>query len=222
VFVLYNHEKKDMNRRHFLTLTASLATALFDLSTAQAMPFAFEEGVHYKKLPDTARALVAKGTVQEFFFYGCSHCMDMEKPLHEWLNSKPKGVTLEQIPAVFQSPAWSMLARVHYALKSTNQLTSTHAFAFDIFIKDRAKPKNHQDIADLLAIKNTAFDKDAFIKAYESEALNNDVTRAAKLSGQYQLEAVPSFVINGQYVTDLPMAGSHAKLFALIEQLANK
>lgn len=211
-----------MNRRHFLALTASLSTALFGLSTAQAMPFAFEEGVHYKKLPDTARALVAKGTVQEFFFYGCSHCADMEKPLHDWLDSKPKGVTLEQIPAVFQSPAWSMLARVHYALKSSNQLAAMHMFTFDMFIKDRAKPKNHQDIADLLLAKSAAFNKESFIKAYESDALNVDVTRAAKLSGQYQLEAVPTFVINGQYVTDLPMAGSHTKLFALIEQLATK
>jgi thiol:disulfide interchange protein DsbA len=211
-----------MNRRYFLALTASLSTAVLGLSTAQAMPFAFEEGQHYKKLPDTARALVAKGTVQEFFFYGCPHCMDMEKPLHDWLDTKPKGVTLEQIPAVFQSPAWSMLARAHYALKMSNQLTATHLSTFDIFIKDRAKPKNHQDIADLLLVKNATFDKEAFIKAYESDALNADVTRAAKLSGQYQLEAVPSFVINGQYVTDLPMAGNHAKLFALIEQLVNK
>jgi thiol:disulfide interchange protein DsbA len=115
-----------------------------------------------------------------------------------------------------------MLARVYYALKASNQLIKMHNHAFDIFIKDRAKPKNHQDIADLLLAKNATFNKESFIKAYESDALNADMTRAAKLSGQYQLEAVPTFVINGQYVTDLPMAGSHAKLFALIEQLANK
>ncbi len=210
-----------MNRRYFLALTASLSPVL-SLSTAQAMPFSFEEGEHYKKLPDTARALVAKGTVQEFLFYGCPHCQDIEPPLHNWLNSQPKGITVEQIPAVFQSPVWGMLARVYYALKASNQLTKMHHHAFNIFIKDRATPKNHQDIADLLLAKNATFNKESFIKAYESDALNADMTRAAKLSGQYQLEAVPTFVINGQYVTDLPMAGNPAKLFALIEQLANK
>lgn len=210
-----------MNRRHFLALTASLSTALFGLSTAQAVPFAFEEGVHYKKLPDTARALVAKGTVQEFFFYGCPHCADMEKPLHDWLTSKSTSIHLEQIPAVFQAPAWSMMARTHYALSAMNQL-ELRSILFDILIKDRAKPKNQQDIADLLAAKQPSFDKALFVKTFDADDITHDMNRAAKLSAQYQLEAVPTFVINGQYLTDLPMAGNHAKLFALIEQLATK
>ncbi len=213
-----------MNRRHFLSLSvAALSTAsLLGLSTAHAMPFAFEEGVHYKKLPDSAHALVAKGTVQEFFFYACPHCMDMESPLHDWLKSAPKNIVLEQIPAVFQTASWSLLARVHYALKANNQLTDElRASLFNIFIKDHARPKNNIEIAELLLAKNSKFDKAGFIKTYDTEALNDDVTRAAKLSMQYQLEAVPAFIINGQYLTDLPMAGNHTKLFALIEQLAN-
>lgn len=209
-----------MNRRYFLSLmTASLvATASFSV---QAAPYAFEEGIHYKKLPDNARALVAKGTVQEFFFYGCSHCQDMEKPLKEWLANKPKHIHFEAVPAVFQSPAWATLARIHFALKASDQL-SLHGKVFELFLQDKARPKNQEEVADLLAAKDKSFNKVAFLKAYESDANTADVTRAAKLSGQYQLEAVPTFVINGQYVTDLPMAGTHAKLFALIEELSQK
>lgn len=209
-----------MNRRQFICYTLA-STTLLGADQSWAMPFAFEEGIHYKTLPDTARTLVSKGTVQEFFFYGCSHCMDMEKHLHDWLDTQPKGIALEQVPAVFQSPAWSMLARVHYALKATGQL-NVHSYLFDIFIKDKARPKNAEDIADLISAKHAAFNKTSFIAAYEGETINSDISRAAKLSGQYQLDAVPSFVINGSYVTDLPMAGSHAKLFALIEWLAHK
>lgn len=209
-----------MKRRYFLSLVGGILTGVM-LSPAQAAPFAFEEGIHYKKLPDNARALVAKGTVQEFFFYGCSHCQDMETPLHDWLVSKPANIQLEQVPAVFASPAWTMLARIHYALKASQQL-NLHSRVFELFINDKARPKNEQEVADLLAAKDKNFKKDAFIKAYDSDANSADVTRAAKLSGQYQLDAVPTFVINGQYVTDLPMAGTHAKLFALIEELATK
>ncbi|MCH9742063.1 MAG: thiol:disulfide interchange protein DsbA/DsbL [Proteobacteria bacterium] len=209
-----------MRRRNFLSYIVAGCAGLFTVH-AQASPFAFEEGIHYKKLPDTARALVAKGTVQEFFFYGCPHCADMEKSLHAWLATNPDGIHIEQIPAVFQSPAWAMLARIHYALKSTNQL-QLHSKVFDIFLVDKSRPKNEQEIADLLATKDSTFNKAAFIQAYDSEANTADITRAAKLSGQYQLDAVPTFVINGQYVTDLPMAGSLAKLFVLIEELASK
>lgn len=209
-----------MNRRHFLSFISVGLLAALSLS-AQAAPYAFEEGIHYKKLPDNARALVAKGTVQEFFFYGCSHCQDMEKPLKEWLANKPKYIHFEAIPAVFQPPAWATLARIHFALKASDQL-NLHAKVFELFLQDKARPKNQEEVADLLAAKDKAFNKTAFLKAYDSDANTADVTRAAKLSGQYQLEAVPTFVINGQYVTDLPMAGTHAKLFALIEELSQK
>lgn len=209
-----------MKRRHFLTFISAglLATSSW---MAHAAPYAFEEGIHYKKLPDNARALVAKGTVQEFFFYGCTHCQDMEKPLKEWLANKPKHINFEAIPAVFQSPAWATLARIHYALKDSDQLFM-HAKVFELFLKDKARPKNQEEVADLLLTKESTFNKASFLKAYDSESNNTDVTRAAKLSGQYQLEAVPTFVINGQYLTDLPMAGTHAKLFALIEELSHK
>jgi thiol:disulfide interchange protein DsbA len=209
-----------MNRRHFLSFIGVGLLAAATLS-AQAAPYAFEEGIHYKKLPDNARALVAKGTVQEFFFYGCSHCQDMEKPLKEWLANKPKHIHFEAIPAVFQSPAWATLARIHFALKASDQL-SLHGKVFELFLQDKARPKNQEEVADLLAAKDKSFNKSAFLKAYDSDANTADVTRAAKLSGQYQLEAVPTFVINGHYVTDLPMAGTHAKLFALIEELSQK
>lgn len=209
-----------MNRRSVISLIGAGLVAIFSLST-QAAPYTFEEGIHYKKLPENARALVAKGTVQEFFFYGCSHCQDMEKPLKEWLANKPKHIHFEAIPAVFQSPAWATLARVYFALKASNQL-SLHSKVFELFLQDKARPKNQEEVADLLAAKDKSFNKAAFLKAYDSDANTADVTRAAKLSGQYQLESVPAFVINGQYVTDLPMAGTHAKLFALIEELSQK
>jgi len=209
-----------MNRRHFLTL---FAAAGLSLSTGlQAAPIAFEEGIHYKLLPDTARAMVAKGTVQEFFFYGCSHCMDMEKPLHEWLSSNPKGIHFEQLPAVFQSPSWSFLARAHYALKQSQQIELAHASLFQIFLIDRARPKNEQEIAKLLTEKHPSFNSERFVQQFTHDDTNIAVNRAAKLSGQYQLEAVPTFIINGKYSTDLTMTGNHANLFTLIEYLASK
>lgn len=208
-----------LKRRHFLSL---LATGFFALGTSvHAAPYAFEEGVHYIKLPPQAHSLVSKGTVQEFFFYGCSHCQAMEAPLKEWLANKPNHIQFEAVPAVFQSAAWSTLARLHYALKVTKQL-HLHDQVFDIFLVDKARPSSEQEVAKLIAAKDKQFDQDAFLKAFQSEQINNDIKRAAKLSEQYRLEAVPAFVINGKYVTDLPMAGSHAKLFSLIEELSKK
>ena len=210
-----------MNRRLFLTHSIIGLTSLGLSSQVGAIPFSFEEGVHYKLLPDTARSLQPKGKVQEFFFYGCPHCMDMEPHVHEWLAKHPKDISFEQIPAVFQNPAWGFLARTYFALKHSNQFNEqTHKACFELFVVERAKPKSHQELAELLHEKVSNFDVKAFISAISIEATDADLAQAAQLSGLYQLEAVPSFVINGKYLTDLTMAGSHTKLFALIEHLA--
>ncbi len=212
-----------MNRRDFLTQTLLATSGLVLAGQVVAMPFAFEEGTHYKLLPDTAQAPTVKGSVQEFFFYGCSHCMDMEPHVKTWLAKKPAMLTFEQLPAVFQSPAWTFLARTHYALKHANQFTEqTHHACFELFIVDKAKPKNQQELAEMIAKKVSGFDQAAFVAAFQSDDTSNAVARAAQLSGVHQLDSVPGFVINGKYLTDLTMAGSHTKLFALIEQLAAK
>jgi thiol:disulfide interchange protein DsbA len=210
-----------MNRRYFLSLF-TVSALMLSTAAHTATPMTFEEGAHYKLLPESARAMVPKGTVQEFFFYGCSHCMDMEKPLHEWLSTNPKSIHFEQIPAVFQNPSWPFLARAHYALKQSQQLELAHQSLFQLFIIDRARPKNEQDIAKLLTDKHPTFNSERFVQQFAHDDTNVAVNRAAKLSGQYQLEAVPTFIINGKYSTDLTMAGSHANLFIMIEQLANK
>lgn len=212
-----------MNRRIFLKQSL-VGLSLLGVGThAMSAPFFFEEGTHYKLLPETARSVVPKGQVQEFFFYGCPHCMDMEPNLHEWLAKQPKGITFEQIPAVFQNPAWAFLARTYYALKLTNQFNeATHKACFELFVVERSKPKNQQELADLIAKKVTGFNQTSFVTMTNDKTVDEEITRAAHLSGLHQLEAVPSFVINGKYLTDLTMAGSHTKLFALIEQLAEQ
>lgn len=209
-----------MNRRLFLVHSIT-AMALGLSAQAHSAPFFFEEGVHYKLLPETARSPQPKGKVQEFFFYGCPHCMDMEPHLHQWLAKQPKGIQFEQSPAVFQNPAWGFLARTYYGLHRSHQFTEqTHQACFELFVTERAKPKSQEELANLIKQKVANFDQQAFIAGTKQAETEADITQAAHLSGLYQLEAVPSFVINGKYLTDLTMAGSHTKLFALIEQLS--
>jgi thiol:disulfide interchange protein DsbA len=61
---------------------------------------------------------------------------------------------------------------------------------------------------------------DAFAKAYHSFAVDTDLQRAEQLMIRYRVESVPTFVVNGKYVTDVSMAGSPEKLIALIGDLA--
>ncbi len=63
----------------------------------------------------------------------------------------------------------------------------------------------------------TAADYDA---AYNSFAVQADLQRADDLQHRFKIEAVPTLVVAGKYVTDAEMAGSSEKLMRLVSELA--
>ena len=68
-------------------------------------------------------------------------------------------------------------------------------------------------------VKQHGVDDEAFHQAYHSFAVENALQRADQLEQRYRITAVPTFVINGKYITDLGMAGSPERLAHLINDL---
>ncbi len=59
-----------------------------------------------------------------------------------------------------------------------------------------------------------------FQKAFASFAVESKLQRADFLNRRYQINSVPTMVVNGKYLTDQTMAGGEPQLFQLIEELA--
>ena len=73
---------------------------------------------------------------------------------------------------------------------------------------------------DLQFARANGIDGAEFLKAYNSFAVETDLEKADDLVRRYKIDAVPTFIIDGKYETDVAQAGGQEKLIQLINDLA--
>jgi thiol:disulfide interchange protein DsbA len=153
----------------------------------------------------------------EFFSYGCPACYAAEPQLIQWLSEHPS-VHLQRIPVLFQT-SWLIYARTYYAVKQLG-VSEKVTLAFFKAIHDEGRDlSTPEKIANFLSEQGV--EKSKFLDAFNfSPAIDGQVNRGDKLARQYKVFAIPTFVVNGKYLTNADMAGgSNQKLFAILDTL---
>lgn len=205
-----------------LLIPALLACLVSSVAFAE-----IDEGIEYKEISPAQPTITKKNVeVIEFFWYGCPHCYHFEPHLQSWLAKKPANVTFYRIPAVF-NPSWALSARAFYAAETLGILDK----------KDANKETFHQSYFDEIHKKGRRMDSKNEIRAFfarfgvstedfnntfDSFAVNTRVGRAATLTSRYQIDGVPSLVVNGKYRTDGPMAGGYDGMLKILNFLVKK
>jgi len=185
---------------------------------------AIDEGIEYK-LVSPAQPTITKNKIEvvELFWYGCPHCFNFEPDLKEWLAKKPENVVFYRIPAIF-NPAWALHARAYYTAKTLGLFDDgKHAFHDAFFNEIHVKKKrlnNKESLKSFFA--RFGVSAEDFNDTFDSFAVNTKVNRAAALSKRYQLQGVPSIIINGKYRTDGPMAGGRKGIIKVMNFLIKK
>ena len=185
---------------------------------------AIDEGIEYK-IVSPAQPTITKNKIEvvELFWYGCPHCFHFEPELKEWLAKKPDNVVFYRIPAVF-NPAWALHARAYYTAKSLGLFDNgKHAFHDAFFNEIHVKKKrlnNKKELKSFFARFSVSVED--FNNTFDSFAVNTKVNRAAELSKRYQLQGVPSVIVNGKYRTDGPMAGGRKGIIKVMNFLIKK
>jgi len=217
------------NGTHNALLAAVASTVAAATPTASAQPAGptlWQPGVNYTLIVPAQPTAVAAGQIEvlEFFWYACPHCYDLDPQVEAWRKSKPAYVTFTRVPVTW-SPGHRELARLFYTLQSLGKLDQLHGDVFkEIHVNGNPLVAPDGDEAETERIQ-TAFAKkegipeDAFQKAYHSFPVDNGVERADALVQRYRIDGVPTFVINGKYLTDARLAGSHERLMALVGDL---
>ena len=202
-------------------LFVTLLLSLFLNNVAIA---AIDEGIEYK-LVSPAQPTITKNKIEvvELFWYGCPHCFNFEPDLKEWLAKKPENVVFYRIPAIF-NPAWALHARAYYTAKTLGLFDDgKHAFHDAFFNEIHVKKKrlnNKESLKSFFARFGVSVED--FNDTFDSFAVNTKVNRAAALSKRYQLQGVPSIIINGKYRTDGPMAGGRKGIIKVMNFLIKK
>ncbi len=207
------------NRRNFFfrIAIAGLGLALAATVSAQGMV----EGKNYTRLkspqpPESGKSI----EVIEFFSYGCPHCGELEPHLQAWLKKKPADVQFRRIPVMFQ-PRWENMARAYYTLDALGEEEKLSPEYFVALHKNGVPLYNAKDFFDWAASKG--LDRKKVEDLFGSFAIVGKVNRAKQLAGVYNIQSVPTLIVDGKFVTGSDRVdGGHAGIGAALDQLVAK
>lgn len=175
------------------------------------------EGVEYKRTPQPQAIAPHKKKVVEVFGYTCPHCYHLEPSLKKWKSSKAADVHFEAMPAVFNNPNWKIMARVFYTSKELGILEKSHTPFFHALHRDNVPFTSVADIAKFFT--RFGVTEQQFMNTFQGFKVDQEVRRAEKLTKAYGVEGVPAVVVNGKYITDVPMTGSRENLWEAVNEL---
>ncbi|MCL2523109.1 MAG: thiol:disulfide interchange protein DsbA/DsbL [Betaproteobacteria bacterium] len=180
------------DRRHFVGLLAGAILA--------AVPaWAQVAGKDYILIsPAQPTENPAKIEVLEFFSYGCPHCADLHPLLSAWTAKQGPDVVVKKVPVTFGRAVWANIAKLHYALEITGDLTRLDG---EVFRALHTKRENlFEERAIMTWVGKNGVDQKKFAEAFNSFGVNSMVRRGDQLSQAYKIEGVPALTIDGKYL----------------------
>jgi thiol:disulfide interchange protein DsbA len=201
-----------MSLRRILTL--ALAAVGFVAGAAQAQ---LHMGQQYTLLsPPQPTEGGGKIEVIEFFSYACPHCYHLDPFIESWRKNLPADVVFKRVPGV-GSGAWTQLGLLYYSLEAMNRLGDLHAKAFDAIHKQNVNLANPKVRLDWIGKQGV--DPAKYEAVEKSFSVQSKLARAAQLMGAYKIDGVPSFIVDGRYVTSNGAAGGPERVIPVVEQL---
>lgn len=159
--------------------------------------------------------------VIELFWYGCPHCYRVEPHVERWLEELADDVVYVRLPAIFPNrPLWTLHARAFYTAEALGVLDRLHRPLFDGIHALRLKLDSEGELADYFA--QHGVDRAAFHKAFNSFAVQSKVGRSKVMTARYQIDGVPTLVVDGRYQTGPALAGTYARTLPVVDALVEK
>lgn len=204
-----------MNRRRFI---GSLVGGSALLASGTAFARSFTAGIDYRRLIPRVDTGLPEGRIQvvEVFWYGCPHCYTFEPLVDAWRKDLPEHVEFTHMPAAFND-LWALHARVYYAAVQMDVLDQIHQPFFDAI---HAQGRNmRSESAILRFVDQRGLDADAFRETMRSPEVTEAVSEAGLLIQAFQIEGVPSMVVDGRAMVSAGMTGSHEGMLRVVDHL---
>lgn len=203
-----------------LRVLACVSTAIAGQAAAQtAAAPPYEAGKHYQLLTPAQPTSTDAGKVEvaEVFMFGCPGCFGFEPHVQRWLGRKADYINFVRIPAPW-NPVAILHARAYYAAEALGKTDEIDGPLFNEYHTNR----NPLDTEDKLAafFAQHGVDEATFKSTFNSFAVNAKLKRAEELVRRYRVQATPTVIVNGKYVTNGQMAGTYEGWFAIVDDLA--
>ena len=193
-------------------LFASVFTLLAGAASAQIQP-----GREFQRI-EPQRPVSADGRIEviEFFYYGCPVCYETQPFLSRWLGTAPEYVVLRRVPAL-STEAWEPFAKLFYTLEALGQLGRLHGPVYDQFHFENVRLNDEKTMADWAA--HNGIERQKFVDAYSSPEVAARVGEARELLKGYGVRAVPTFIVDGKFLTSARLAGGTEQVIHVVDRL---
>ena len=212
--------------------TASGTSAAAASNSPLALPTSsqWRPGVNYSVISPAQPTNAPPGKVQvmEVFWLACPHCYALEPYIQAWRKSKPDYVQFVRVPVM-----WGPIQRAHARLYYTFEALGRKDLIDQAFhyIHDQEMQTNSESIligsskADTMRQMQAFAGKygiapAAFANAYSSFDVSTRLQQAQEINQVYEIDSVPTVIVDGRYRTDVGKAGGENQLIALINFLA--
>lgn len=199
--------------------TVVLAASLMSTSAA----FALTEGKEFKALSKPMPVAAAgKQEVIEFFWYGCPACFGVEPTIEAWAAKLPKDVNFRRVHVMWDGRNdMEGHAKIFLALQTMGLDGKQQKAVMKAIQTDRIELRDEAKLLDW--VKKQGIDVAKFKAAYNSFSTNVQLKNLAKMTQDYQIEGVPTFIVNGKWVTSPSMVGANdANFTKVLDELIAK
>ena len=200
-----------------------VAFAFAALAFAAAAPAQeLQEGKQYVRVKNPAPPadLGKKIEVIEFFSYGCPHCADLEPEMQSWLKTLPPDVQFRRVPVMFQD-RWVALAKIYYTLDALGEEKRLSPEVFSALHSRGVSLWQDKTFFDWAA--SQGLDRKKVEDLYNSFTIVGKVNRAKQMGQAYNIQSVPTMVIDGKYATGPErLQGGHATVPIAVDALIAK
>lgn len=157
--------------------------------------------------------------VLEFFYYGCPVCYEAQPYVARWLLGAGPGVIILRVPAAFTESSESF-ARTFYALGAMNQVARLHWPLYDNHHFDDKRLNEEKNVTEWVAANGV--DARRFSELWHSAEVTAQVEAAKRSLDAYGVKGVPTFVVDGKYLTSARIAGSVPQMMKTVEYLVSR
>ena len=157
--------------------------------------------------------------IYEFFWYGCPHCYNLEPTMDRIEADLEKDTKVVKLPVALRD-SWIPHAKLYYALKQMDKIDQVHNLIFEEIHLEDNRLNTEQQMIDFLG--KHGIDTGKFIEKYNSFGTQARIKKASNLAKKYQIDSVPTLIINGKFLTSGSYVSSYDELYSVVNLLVER
>tara|TARA_B100001057_G_scaffold343651_1_gene344567 strand:- start:882 stop:1493 length:612 start_codon:yes stop_codon:yes gene_type:complete len=157
--------------------------------------------------------------IYEFFWYGCPHCFNLEPTMDRIEADLENDTKIMKIPVALRQ-SWMPHAKLYYALEQMDKIDEMHNLIFEEIHLENNRLITEEQIVSFLG--QHGIDTEKFSEKFNSFGTEARIKKSSNLARKYQIDSVPTIIVNGKYLTSGSFVSSYDELYSVINLLIER